>query len=170
MVEAGSGGFEVELSPETMGRTTLGEARIGRRVNLERALRPSDRLGGHLVTGHIDGIGKIQRRDKEIHHLELWIQIPPSIGRYIVEKGSVAVDGVSLTVNSCSSDGFGLTLIPLTIRDITLGGKGVGEPVNVECDILGKYVEKLLVGWSGKAPSQGGGVTEDYLREHGFIR
>ncbi|MGQ9652524.1 MAG: riboflavin synthase, partial [Thermodesulfobacteriota bacterium] len=98
VVEAGSGGFEVELSPETMGRTTLGEARIGRRVNLERALRPSDRLGGHLVTGHIDGIGKIQRRDKGIHHLEFWIQIPPSIGRYIVEKGSVAVDGVSLTV------------------------------------------------------------------------
>ncbi len=170
VVEAGSGVFQVELSPETTGRTTLGEARIGRKVNLERALRPSDRLGGHLVTGHIDGIGKIQRRDKGIHHLEIGIQIPPFIGRYIVEKGSVAVDGVSLTVNSCSLEGFSLTLIPLTIRDTTLGGKAVGEPVNIECDILGKYVEKLLLGWSGKAPSERGKVTEDYLKEHGFIR
>lgn len=170
VVEVGAGVFEVEMSPETMRRTTLGEAGIGRKVNLERAVRLSDRLGGHLVTGHIDGVGKVRRVERGGHHLEFEIEVPASIARYLVEKGSVAVDGVSLTVNRCAHDRFSLTLIPLTIRETTLGEKVVGDMVNVECDILGKYVEKFLLGRSGNQPSERIGVTEEYLREHGFIR
>jgi riboflavin synthase len=161
--------IHVEVSPETLERTTLGRAAAGWRVNLERALRLSDRLGGHLVTGHVDGMGWIHRRQMGPRHLELEIRVPTPVGRYVVEKGSVAVDGISLTVNRCGGDWFGLTLIPHTIQETTLAEKGVGDPVNIECDIVGKYVEKLIQGRLPEKEIQPHGVTEDYLREHGFM-
>ena len=163
------GEFWVEISPETAGRTTLDEVRPNRRVNLERALRLSDRLGGHLVTGHIDGVGKIHRLQKGPRHLEIEISVPHAIGRQIVVKGSVAVDGISLTVNRCGDDWFGLTLIPHTIQRTTLVDKGLGDPVNLECDILGKYVEKFLLSVGSPGERSPKGITEDYLREQGFI-
>jgi riboflavin synthase len=165
----GSQSFQVEASPETLDRTTLCQVQAGRPLNLERALRFSDRLGGHLVTGHIDGIGTIRERRSATRFSELGIRVPADLGRYIVEKGSVAVDGISLTVNRCGPDWFELAVIPYTIARTTLAAKGVGERVNVECDILGKYVEKFLGGRIAQGTEAPQGVTEDFLRQHGFF-
>lgn len=169
VVGRGRSAFQVEVSHETLRRTNLDTARPGDRVNLERALRLSDRLGGHLVTGHIDGVGRIQRKDKGPRHLDLEIQVSPSVGHYLVDKGSVAVDGISLTVNRCGTNWFGLTLIPHTIQETTLGEKREGDRVNVECDILGKYVEKFLRGNRSPEGDAANGITEDLLKEHGFL-
>lgn len=170
VVALGRDSFQVEVSPETLERTTLGEAEPGRPVNLERALKLSDRLGGHLVTGHVDGIGVLRRRQSGTGYLELEIRVAAGMGRYLVEKGSVAVDGISLTVNRCGPDWFGLTLIPHTIQRTTLALKGVGARMNIECDILGKYVERLLGSGSGPLKREvSEGVTEDLLRKHGFL-
>ncbi len=169
-VSLGPGTFQVELSPETMERTTLGEAAPGRPVNLERALRISDRLGGHLVTGHVDGVGVLKRRQSGTRYLELEIRVPGELGRYLVEKGSIAVDGISLTINRCGNDWFGLALIPHTINRTALATKGVGARVNIECDILGKYVERLLDARARNLPSTGsGGITEELLNKHGYL-
>lgn len=170
VVSFGREAFQVEVSPETLERTTLGEAEPGRPVNLERALRVSDRLGGHLVTGHVDGVGVLKRRQTANRYLELEIGLPGELGRYLVEKGSIAVDGISLTINRCGRDWFGLALIPHTISQTTLAMKGVGARVNIECDILGKYVEKLLEARARNLPQGGpGGVTEELLQKHGYL-
>jgi riboflavin synthase len=170
VVSFGREAFQVEVSPETLERTTLGEAEPGRPVNLERALRVSDRLGGHLVTGHVDGVGVLKRRQTANRYLELEIGVPGQLGRYLVEKGSIAVDGISLTINRCGRDWFGLALIPHTISQTTLAMKGVGARVNIECDILGKYVEKLLEARARNLPQGGsGGVTEELLQKHGYL-
>ncbi len=170
VVSFGPEEFQVEVSPETLERTTLGEAEPGRPVNLERALRVSDRLGGHLVTGHVDGVGILKRRQTATRYLELEIGVPGGLGRYLVEKGSVAVDGISLTINRCGSDWFGLALIAHTISRTALAMKGVGARLNIECDILGKYVEKLLESRTRSLPQAGRGkVTEELLKEHGYL-
>ena len=154
----------VDLSTETLQRTTLSDIKEGESVNLERALRLSDRLGGHIVTGHIDGIGTIVELHKERDFLHLKIRVPPSVSKYVVQKGSIAVDGTSLTVNECLGDLIHLTLIPFSLEKTILMDKKVGDRVNVEADILGKYVEKML----NRSPSER--VTLSFLREHGFIK
>lgn len=157
---------ELDLSSETLERTTLGRLKEGDYVNVERALRLADRLGGHIVTGHIDGTGIISGKRSEMDFLHLWVRIPPSVTKYVVPKGSIAIDGISLTVNECEGDEIRMTLIPHTLEKTTLIDKNVGDPVNVETDILGKYVEKLLPRESGKP----GGVDVSLLREYGFIK
>lgn len=156
----------IDLSSETLQKTTLGDVREGDPVNLERALRLSDRLGGHLVTGHIDGIGKIIEVIRQRDFLRLRIELPGVLSRYVVEKGSIAIDGVSLTVNECRGEEIELTLIPYTLEKTTLTGKNVGDRVNVEADILGKYVEKILDQRRGRSE----GLDEAFLKKHGFIR
>jgi riboflavin synthase len=168
VVSIGANWFQVEVSPESLERTTLGEMEAGMPVNLERALRLSDRLGGHLVTGHVDGVGVLRRLRKGQRHVELEVAVPSHLGRYLVEKGSIAVDGISLTINKCGQDWFGLTLIPHTIARTTLAVKGVGAKVNIECDILGKYVERLLGPRISKPSSEG--ITEEMLKRLGFVR
>ena len=157
--------IKVDLSMETLQRTTLAELREDDAVNLERALKLSDRLGGHIVTGHIDGIGVIvdKRREKDFYHLR--IKMPPLTSRYVVQKGSVAIDGISLTVNECQREEIQVTLIPFTLKKTTLIDKKIGDRVNVEVDILGKYVEKLLN--SGNKKKEG--IDLSFLKEHGFI-
>ena len=157
--------IELDLSPETLQRTALGGLREGDLVNLERALRVMDRLGGHIVTGHIDAIGIIVEKRKEIDFLDLKIRIPKAISRYVVRKGSIAIDGVSLTVNEYQGEEIQLTLIPYTLEKTTLMHKKVGDQVNVETDVLGKYVEKLL----DREDKKSKGVTLSFLKEHGFI-
>jgi riboflavin synthase len=157
--------IELDLSPETLQKTALGGLRQGDEVNLERALRVTDRLGGHIVTGHIDGIGVIVEKRKKMDFLNLKIQIPKSVSRYVVQKGSIAIDGVSLTVNEYQGEEIQLTLIPYTLEKTTLMDKKVGDQVNVETDVLGKYVERLLYR-NDKKPNE---ITLSFLKEHGFI-
>lgn len=143
------GAFLADVSPETVDRTTLGGLRQGDKVNLERALRLSDRLGGHVVTGHIDGVGRLRMRQPagkfSIYHFEA----PPRVMRYLVEKGSVAVDGISLTVADLRADGFSVAVIPQTESTTTLADKAIGAGVNLEADILAKYVERFVAAYTG---------------------
>jgi len=154
----------VDLSSETLQKTTFSDVRGGERVNLERALKLSGRLGGHIVTGHSDGVGIIVDRREDRDFLHLKIRIPKDVSKYTVQKGSIAVDGISLTVNECTNEEVGMTLIPYTLNKTTLIGKKVGERVNVEVDILAKYVEKLL---GRSAPGQ---LDLSFLKEHGFLK
>jgi riboflavin synthase len=138
------GAYGVLAGAETLARTTLGGLRAGRRVNLERALRVGDRLGGHWVTGHVDGTGELAARRDLGANLVLRVRTSPALLRYVVEKGSIAVAGVSLTVNAALADAFEVAIIPHTRAHTTLGALAVGERVNLEVDILAKHVEKLL--------------------------
>ncbi|MFP4056338.1 MAG: riboflavin synthase [Candidatus Brocadiia bacterium] len=145
---------------ETMGRTALARLRPGARVNVERALRAGDRLGGHFVAGHVDAVGTVEARQRQPEQTVLRVGVGAEVATLIAPKGSVAVDGVSLTVVEAAPTGFSVALIPYTLGETTLGTKGVGEAVNVEVDLLARYVARLLGGQ--------GGLTEDFLREHGF--
>jgi len=143
--------YRVLAGGETLARTTLGALRVGSRVNLERALRVGDRLGGHWVTGHIDGTGELAARRDLGANLVLSIRATPGLLRYIVEKGSIAVAGVSLTVNAVDAETFSVAIIPHTREETTLGELEVGGRVNLEVDILAKHVEKLLSGGERKS-------------------
>jgi riboflavin synthase len=138
------GQFQAEISSETMGRTNLKNLAYGDLVNVERALRLADLVGGHLVTGHVDAIGKISHREEKGGSIVLACDLPAPLSRYLVEKGSIAIDGVSLTVNECRGSRFYVNIIGHTARMTTLGTKKAGSLVNLEMDIIGKYVEKML--------------------------
>jgi riboflavin synthase len=155
--------FQVEVSPETLARSTLPSKKVGDRVNLERALRLGDRLGGHLVTGHLDGLGVLRERRQGPSHLELTFEMPAPLAPLVIEKGSIAVDGVSLTVNAVSEQAFTVNIIPYTAKDTTLSGLKVGDRVNLETDIIGKYVARLLAPHLAKS-----GLTKEFLERHGF--
>ena len=161
------GSFTADVMHETLNRSTLGALVSGSPVNLERAMAAGGRFGGHIVSGHIDGVGTITsvRRDD----IALWytVQAPPELLRYVVEKGSIAIDGISLTVASVEEERFSVSLIPHTAAVTTLGKKRPGDPVNLETDVIGKYVEKLLRRPEEKAPA-GRGITLDFLAENGF--
>ncbi|MBE3586412.1 riboflavin synthase [Desulfofundulus thermocisternus] len=162
--------FTVDVMAETLARTNLGHLQPGDRVNLERALRLGDRLGGHLVTGHIDGVGQVLRRQEHDIAILLTIGAAPEVLRYIVKKGSVAVDGTSLTVVDVDEEGFLVSLIPHTARHTILGAKKRGDLVNLETDIIGKYVERFLnLPAPGQIRGRSSGITLDFLAEHGFI-
>jgi riboflavin synthase len=144
VVETGGGSFTADVMAETLARTSLAGARPGRRVNLERPLRLSDRLGGHLVQGLVDGTGEVQERRHSEHWDVVRVSIPDGLARYVVEKGSVAVDGVSLTVSAVGDGWFEVSLIPTTLEATTLGRIEPGDRVNLEVDVLAKYTERLL--------------------------
>ncbi|GAA4189342.1 riboflavin synthase [Microbispora amethystogenes] len=135
--------FTADVMKETLVRSALGALRPGSRVNLERAVRADQRLGGHIVQGHVDGTGEVLSREPGEHWEVVRISLPAGLARYVVEKGSIAVDGVSLTVAAVTGDSFAVSLIPTTLELTTLGRKGPGEPVNLEVDVIAKYVEKL---------------------------
>ena len=143
-VTLNGGGFSVDLSPETMRRTSLGQLSEGRPVNLERALLASDRMGGHIVQGHVDGTGRIVSTRTEGDSIIFRISVPKRLNRYIVEKGFVAVDGISLTVVKRSASSFTIAVIPYTLNNTNLASLSVGSRVNLETDILAKYIESLL--------------------------
>lgn len=136
--------FEVDVSPETVSKTTFGSARIGERVNLERALRISDRIDGHLVSGHTDGVGVLSQRKKSANSVFITIGVSEALTRYMILKGSVAVDGISLTVSLLERENFQVSIIPYTAKLTTIGTKKIGEPVNIETDLIGKYVERFM--------------------------
>ena len=158
------GGFEADVSHETLARTTLGRKRAGEAVNLEKALRLSDRLGGHLVSGHIDGLGAVSRREPHGEYLRFVLNVPAELARYLSFKGSVAIDGVSLTVNEAGSDWFEVLTIPHTLTRTTLGTLVVGDAANIEVDLLARYIERLL----SRDPAAAEGVSLDQLVKAGF--
>jgi riboflavin synthase len=162
VVERTPDSFRVQAGPETLRRTTLGALRPGARVHLERALRLSDRLGGHLVLGHVDAVCSVNAVSRDAAAVVLDVSLPEALAPFFIEKGSVAVDGVSLTVNRLSAQDFSVALIPETQARTTLGQKSPGTQVNVEADVIGKYVARL------QHLGTGGGLTLDVLRAAGF--
>lgn len=161
-----AGHFLADVMPETMEKTTLKLLKNGSQVNLERALRLSDRLGGHLVQGHVDGIGTIAQKDKNDIAIIYKINAPPAVLKYTVTKGSIAIDGISLTVIDVTSDYLTVSLIPHTAHLTTLGGKNAGKQVNLESDLIGRYVEKLMQ--TGDDIKEQKGLDMNFLSEHGF--
>jgi riboflavin synthase len=139
-------GFEVVLGKETIDRTALGALAVGARVNLERSLRLSDRLDGHLVSGHVDGVGTVRSATRDAESIVIWVDAPAELGRYVAEKGSITVDGVSLTVNEIQGAGFRVNVIPFTAANTTLGRLDAGARVNLEVDLVARYVSRLLSG------------------------
>jgi riboflavin synthase len=166
VVATGPGSFDVEATPETLGRSKLSGLKAGYRVNLERALRLGDRLGGHIVQGHVEGVGRVARVIRSAEGLIVEIAVPDAVGRYLVDKGSVAVDGTSLTVNSLVAEGFTVNIIGHTEKVTTLGLRRPGDHVNIETDIIGKYIERLLSTGKGTAHE---GVTFEKLAEEGYL-
>ena len=155
--------FSADVMAESLRRSSLGTLQGGSPVNLERAMAANGRFGGHIVSGHIDGTGTIASQKREDNAVWVKIKTPAPLLRYIVEKGSIAIDGVSLTVAAVTDTDFSVSIIPHTGAQTILLGKKPGEPVNLECDVIGKYVEKLT------APHKTGGISTNFLAENGFL-
>ena len=161
--------FSVDVSSETLNRTTLGSAIAGAPVNLERAMKLNERIGGHLVTGHIDGIGVVRGRQQDGNSVHITIEAPPEILRYCVQKGSITVDGISLTINVVAEKFFSVAIIPHTAQVTTMGLKQPDDSVNLETDLIGKYVERLLQA-SGQLPHSPRPVIDrEYLQKRGLL-
>ena len=160
VVALGGGGFAVDVSRETLALTTLGALERGSRVNLERALTLSKLLGGHLVTGHVDGIGQVESRVDDGRSVRFRIRAPEALARYLARKGSICVDGVSLTVNEVDGAAFGVNIVPHTLEATIFGGYRNGSRINLEVDIVARYLERLVGG--------AGGLTRERLEEYGF--
>jgi riboflavin synthase len=158
--------FTTDVSQETLSRTTISRLRLGDEVNLERALRLGDRLGGHLVNGHVDGKARVISRKKRGDSMVFAFEVSPELARYFIEKGSVAIDGVSLTVNHCDEKSFEINLVPHSARVTNMGNLKVGDEVNIEVDVIGKYVEKFVRTMQKKTSDV---VDADFLAKHGFI-
>lgn len=154
--------FVADVMPETLAKSSLGSQKVKDRVNLERAMMLNGRFGGHIVTGHIDGVGRIINRTIDDNSVIFTILSQPDITKYIVKKGSVALDGISLTVSYVKDNKFKVSIIPHTLEKTCLMYKGIGDEINIECDIIGKYIEKLSNHTSG-------GITYDFLEQNGFM-
>ncbi|MGC9965876.1 MAG: riboflavin synthase [Syntrophobacteraceae bacterium] len=163
--------FTADVSTETLSGTTLGSKVPGSRLNLERALRFGERLGGHLVSGHIDGLATLKERKAEGRSQRLFFDAPAEVLRYVVEKGSIAVNGISLTVNGVSNAGFDVNIVPHTASQTTLIDLQIGGEVNIETDLIGKYVEKMVRSWgrSQEKSESKETIDFDFLKKHGFI-
>jgi riboflavin synthase len=162
VVDLGKNEFSADVAVETLNVTNLGDLKIGTKVNLERALQLSARIGGHLVSGHVDSVGRIRNKREEGNGWRIFIDAPETVLRYVIKKGSIAIDGISLTVADIDKTGFSVAMIPHTAKLTTLGFKSASNSVNLEADIIGKYVERLL---SGRVE---GGVSLELLQKNGF--
>ncbi len=163
--------FSVDVSPESLSRTILGRISVGGTVNMERALQLTDRLGGHIVSGHVDCVATVRERQPKGDFTLFSFGFPKEFSRYVIEKGSITINGVSLTVNSCTMETFDVSIIPHTLQVTTLGALTRGSEVNIEVDIIGKYVEKMLLPReSGNTDSvAGSGINPAFLAENGFF-
>ena len=164
--------FSADLSPETLSKSTFGASKVGERVNLERAMRLDSRLDGHFVSGHIDGVGLIRQKLIMSNAVIITIETPPALSRYMIKKGSVAVDGVSLTINECRRNDFKVSIIPHTAQITTLTAKKKGDRVNIETDMIGKYVERFVIfrdNEAGQGPDTKTGIDREFLAKAGFL-
>ncbi len=166
-VELGRSSFLADVSGETLAHTTLGNLTKGDRVNLEKALTPSSRLGGHIVSGHVDGVGEVVSRFEDARSIQFQVRVPEELIRYIAKKGSICVDGISLTVNAVNDDCFDLNIIPHTLDQTTMSEFESGRRVNLEVDLIARYLEQLLTGEQALPSS---GVTLDFLQRYGFVK
>ena len=162
--------FTVDVSPESLARTNLGKLSVGSKVNLERALRLIDRLGGHMVSGHVDAVSKVLERRPLGDFVQFTFGVPAGLAKYIIEKGSIAIDGTSLTVNSCDDKTFSIVIIPHTLEVTLLGILREGDSVNIEVDLIGKYVEKMLQAEPDNIDRSQGEINPEFLAKHGFIK
>jgi riboflavin synthase len=163
------GAFSMDVSGETRSRTTIGLLKPGDEVNLERALRLGDRLGGHLVSGHVDGVGRILKKEQKERSWLIRVGIDEALARYTIEKGSIAVDGTSLTINDCQDTYFEVNIIPHTAQETTILKKRVGDLVNIETDMIGKYVEKFFQERNTSPEKErSSGINEEMLKKYGF--
>ncbi len=158
--------FWADLSSETLNRSTLINAKVGDEVNLEPSLRPTDRMGGHIVNGHVDGVGYIESLTEDGESWKLVVHYPDTIARFIAEKGSLSVDGISLTVTDTDNERAGFAIVPFTIEHTNLRSKGSGDPVNLEVDVIARYIERLL---TSPAEGRSTGLSWDKLRQYGYI-
>jgi len=168
VVELAGNRFFADVSGETLRRTIIGDLGVGDPVNLEKALTLATRLGGHLVSGHVDGIGSVTARRQDSRSVQFTIQAPDELARYIAVKGSICVDGVSLTVNGVSGASFELNIVPHTLEETTLQGFRTGRRVNLEVDLIARYLERLLQGDAAAQPGAGSGLTRELLESCGF--
>lgn len=168
VVDLPGDGYWADVSGESLARTGLGQLKLGSRVNLELALTPQTRLGGHLVSGHVDGVGTVLERSEDARSIRFRIEAPAELAKYIAEKGSICVDGVSLTVNAVEGARFDLNIVPHTLTETTLDEFAPGRKVNLEVDVIARYLERLL-GEKAAQPGKGG-ITTAFLAEHGFLK
>lgn len=159
-------GFSADISNETLAHTRWHDIQIGQSVNLEKALTPTTRLGGHLVSGHVDGVGEVVERSEDARSIRLHIHAPENLGRYIAHKGSITVDGVSLTVNAINGHVFELNIVPHTAKETTLYGYAPGQKVHLEVDLIARYLERLI---TGQAQTSERNLSVGFLAEHGFV-
>ncbi len=168
VVDTGDRVFYLEIVPETVSRTTFGNLRVGDRVNLERPLRLSDRIDGHLVQGHVDGVGRIAAREERGNSLWYEVEIPEDLTPFVIEKGSIALDGISLTIAGLTGSLAAVSIIPHTASITTFGGRQIGDEVNIEVDMIGRYVASLLQSGRSSKPGENpesSPITEAWLRE-----
>ena len=163
-------GFIADVSTETLMRSTLKTLKVGERVNLEKALMPQSRLGGHIVSGHVDGIGEVVGRDVSARAVLFRIQAPDALAKYIAEKGSITTDGISLTINGLRGAEFDLTIVPHTVQETNIAGWAVGTKINLEVDVIARYLERLLLGDKAADASHQSGITTAFLAENGFMK
>lgn len=168
VVEHSAAGFTADVSGETLSRTTLGRLHTGDAVNLEKALTLSTPLGGHLVSGHVDGVGVVVNRREVARSVQFRIKAPETLAKYIAEKGSVCVDGVSLTINAIHGAEFEVNIVPHTLTETTLGTIKEDSEVNLEVDVVARYLERLMLG--KLAAHSGSEITREFLAQHGFIK
>jgi riboflavin synthase len=169
VIEKHADGFSADVSGETLSRTIIGELGTGDAVNLEKALTPTTPLGGHLVSGHVDGIAEIIDRRQDARSVRFKVRVPDQLARYIAEKGSICVDGVSLTVNAVDGNVFELNIVPHTLSETTMNDFKVGRHVNIEVDVIARYLERMLLGDKAAQPGvSGAGLSRAFLAEHGF--
>lgn len=167
VVELPGDGYWADVSVETLDNTTLRDWKIGMRVNLEKALTPQTRLGGHMVSGHVDAVGEVVSRHKDARSERFRLRAPDELAKYIAHKGSITIDGTSLTVNAIDGAEFELNIVPHTIAKTVMGDYAAGSKVNLEVDLIARYLERLLLGGKAAEPSKPG-MTMEFLAEHGF--
>ncbi|MCE5220499.1 MAG: riboflavin synthase [Clostridium sp.] len=166
--EKGPCSFKAEVMGETLAKSNLGSLKVGDKLNLERALRLSDRLGGHIVSGHIDGVGKIVSIKEEKDGTWFTISAPEDVLKYVIYKGSIGIDGISLTVAYVNDEMFKVSVIPHTLENTILSNKKVNSKINLECDLVGKYIEKLFASKDEKEEAGKSQITMEFLRDNGF--
>ncbi|NGN99620.1 riboflavin synthase [Grimontia sp. S25] len=170
VVELTAKGYVADLSGETLQRTAFATYKAGQKVNLEKAMLPTTRFGGHMVSGHVDSVATVVSRTQTGRAIEFWLEAPAELAKYLAEKGSVTIDGISLTINAVDGNRFKLTIVPHTALETTIEDFTVGYQVNIEVDVIARYLERLMMGDRAAQQSGAGGLTMAKLAESGFLR